>query len=207
VRDPQDRLSLLMADHRHRRTERLLLDAVTKADLDELFALHADPGVWRHFPSARHTDRERTAAMLDRIERDWAADGLGFWSIRVAADAEPSDSGGFGDAIIGIGGCAIRHDVVWNLYYRFTPAAWGHGYAGEMIAAARAAADDVRADLPVIAYLVEHNVGSRRAAERAGLQLVWRGPDFGNPDPAAIRLIYADRALGPEVLDVLTIHA
>ena len=189
-----------MVDHRHERTQRLRLDAVTIGDLDELFALHSDPDVWRHFPSARHTERERTAAMLARIEQDWVVDGLGFWSVRAV------DSGDAADPIIGIGGCALRYDAVWNLYYRFTPGAWGHGYAAEMIAAARAAAHDVRPDLPVIAYLLEHNEGSRRAAERTGLDLVWRGPDFGNPDPGAVRLIYADRPVAADVLDVLNAH-
>lgn len=64
----------------------------------------------------------------------------------------------------------------------------------------------MRADLPVTAYLLEHNVGSRRAAERAGLTLVWRGPDAGNPDPAAVRLVYADRDLDPATVQALTSH-
>jgi hypothetical protein len=52
----------------------------------------------------------------------------------------------------------------------------------------------------VIAHLVEHDVQSRRRAERSGPALVWRGPDTGNPDPAAVRLVYADRPLDDEVL-------
>jgi hypothetical protein len=52
----------------------------------------------------------------------------------------------------------------------------------------------------VIAYLVEHNERSRGRAERSGLSLVWRGPDAGNPDPAAVRLIYADRPLDDALL-------
>ena len=49
---------------------------------------------------------------------------------------------------------------------------------------------------PVIAYLLEHNVESRVRAERRGAcSFVWRGPDAGNPDPAAVRLVYADRPL------------
>jgi hypothetical protein len=56
----------------------------------------------------------------------------------------------------------------------------------------------------VLAYLLEHNARSRGRAERSGLTLVWRGPDHGNPDPDAVRLIYADRALGPDVLEKAT---
>ena len=56
----------------------------------------------------------------------------------------------------------------------------------------------------MIAYLLEHNAESHGRAERAGLSLVWRGPDAGNPDPGAIRLVYADRPLEHEVLERVT---
>ncbi|MGZ4643601.1 MAG: hypothetical protein ACXVX8_15890, partial [Blastococcus sp.] len=55
-------------------------------------------------------------------------------------------------------------------------------------------------DRPVIAYLLEHNVQSRVRAEKAGLSLVWRGPDAGNPDAAAVRLVFADRPLDDALL-------
>jgi len=93
---------------------------------------------------------------------------------------------------------------VWNLSYRFHRHAWGQGHAQELIAAARAAAEHRRPELPVTAYLLEHNAGSRRAAERAGLHLVWRGPDAGNPDPDAVRLVYADRDLTQRTLAFVT---
>jgi hypothetical protein len=38
------------------------------------------------------------------------------------------------------------------------------------------------------------------------LSLVWRGPDAGNPDPDAVRLVYADRPIGQELLDRITAH-
>jgi hypothetical protein len=46
-----------------------------------------------------------------------------------------------------------------------------------------------------------HNVESRGRAERSGLTLVWRGRDAGNPDPDAVRLVYADRPLDEMLLD------
>ena len=69
-----------------------------------------------------------------------------------------------------------------------------------MVAASIDAAHAVDPDRPVIAYLVEHNERSRGRAERSGLSLVWRGPDAGNPDPDAVRLIYADRPLDDALL-------
>jgi len=74
------------------------------------------------------------------------------------------------------------------------------------VTAALAAAGQVAPELPVVAYLLEHNTGSRRTAERAGLQLVWRGPDVGNPDPLAVRLVYVDRPVSAGVLAAFTDH-
>jgi hypothetical protein len=56
----------------------------------------------------------------------------------------------------------------------------------------------------VVASLLEHNRSSRVAAERAGLRPAWRGPDTGNPDVTAVRLIYADRPLADDLIKILT---
>jgi len=117
----------------HLRTGRLCLDAVTRGDLYQLHELHADPEVWRHLPSGRHGTREHTAAYIADIERDWATVGLGYWAIRPGGHL---DDGVPAAAPIGIGGCAVRHDAMWNLYYRLTPAAQGRGFAAETVTAA-----------------------------------------------------------------------
>lgn len=72
--------------------------------------------------------------------------------------------------------------------------------------AAIAAARDRRADLPMTAYVLESNERSRRAVERTGLRLIWRGADAGNPDPSAVRLLYSDRQLPDETVTALTDH-
>ncbi len=92
-----------MVDFSRLSTARLRLTRPICGDLDELHRLLADPGVWEHFPSLRHTDLAQ-------------------------------------------------------------------------------------------------------AAERAGLHLVWRGVDVGNPDPSAVRLVYADRGLDDAVVNVLVQH-
>jgi RimJ/RimL family protein N-acetyltransferase len=187
-----------VSQHEHTTTARLRLDAVTYGDLERVHALHADPGVWRHFPSGRHTSPRQTAAFVRNMERDWARMGLGYWAVRRLGG--PPDG-----PLLGLAGCAVRHGSVWNLYYRFDPAAQGQGFAAETVAAAQAAAATVHPGLPVIASLLENNAGSKATAERAGLQLAWRGPDAErNPDPGAVRLIYADRKLDRNVLSTLT---
>jgi RimJ/RimL family protein N-acetyltransferase len=193
-------------EFRHLTTARLRLDAVVPEDLDEHYALMSDPGVWAHLPSGRHTSPGRTAEAIAHSVGHWDRDGLGYWTARLLVDltGTPLHAGD----MVGTGGCAVRTGTSWwNLYYRLTPAAWGHGLAGELVTAALDAARSVDPDRPVVAYLLEHNVESRVRAERAGLTLVWRGSDAGNPDPAAVRLVYADRHLPDDVLARVTAHS
>jgi RimJ/RimL family protein N-acetyltransferase len=178
-----------MSHHLAVRTDRLDLTRPERRDVEGLFELHADPRVWEHLPSGRHTERRRTRDAFDACRDGWEANGLDYWTVRRHDE----------DTVIGMGGCS-QYTHGWNLYYRFAPESWGNGYAQELVAAARAAANKVRPDLPVVAYLLERNDSSRRTAERAGLELVWRGPEAGSPDPDAIRLVYADRRLGPGAL-------
>jgi RimJ/RimL family protein N-acetyltransferase len=186
-------------DFRHVTTDRLRLDAVVADDLDEHFALLSDPGSWRHLPSGRHTTPGQTMAGIRRSVAHWARDGLGYWTARLRADLP--DAGLAAGAVVGTGGCAVRDgDTWWNLYYRLTAPAWGLGLAAELVTAAMDAAHAVDPDRPVVAYLLEHNRKSRGRAERSGLELVWRGPDAGNPDPAAVRLVYTDRPLPDDLL-------
>jgi RimJ/RimL family protein N-acetyltransferase len=189
----------------HTTTARLRLDAVVESDLDEHYPLMSDPGVWAHFPSGRHTSREQTAAAIQHSLGHWARDGLGYWTARLLVDlaGTPLRAGD----VVGTGGCALRVGTTWwNLYYRFTPAAWGTGLAAELVTAAIDAAHALAPDRPVVAYLLEHNAQSRGRAEKAGLTFVWRGPDAGNPDPDAVRLVYADRPLSGDLLGRITAH-
>jgi RimJ/RimL family protein N-acetyltransferase len=192
-------------DPRHVTTRRLHLDAVVPGDLEDHFALLSDPDTWAHLPSGRHTTREQTAAGLEHSLGHWARDGLGYWTARLREDLPGTDLPA--GAVVGTGGCAVRIGTEWwNLYYRFTPAAWGHGLAAELVTAALESARAVDPDRPVIAYLLEHNARSRGRAERSRLSLVWVGPDAGNPDPDAVRLVYADRPIDGELLARVAAH-
>lgn len=175
-------------------TDHLDLRAVSLDDLEELHALHADPAVWEHLPSGRHTTLDRTRSDVEAYVAAWDVDGLSYWTARRRDDG----------ALVGLGGCKVRLGAAWNIYYRVAPAQQGKGFATELARAGVAAARQVDPDLPVTAYLLEHNRGSRAVAEKLGLELVWRGPDAGNPDPDAVRLVYADRPLDPETLTLLT---
>jgi RimJ/RimL family protein N-acetyltransferase len=178
-----------MVNLRHLRTARLELRAIRPDDVDLLYALNADPRVWTHFPAGVHQGPEKTAAQVARQRTAWEQDGLGYWTAW-------THDGSFA----GVGGCSVNAEVAWNLYYRFTPEAQGHGFARELARAAIAAAQALRPALPVTALLLEHNLASKSVAEKSGLNLAWRGPDKGNPDPDAVRLVYADRKLTPEIV-------
>jgi len=185
-------------DWRHTATDRLFLDLPSDTDVDDLFAIHSDPDLWRHFPLGRHTHRREAVTMVEQAEKQFARDGLGFWSVRDRPDGP----------VIGRGGCTIPTGRMWwNLYYRFATAVHGRGYATEMATRAIEAARDVQPSRPVVAHLLEHNEASRRTAERLGMVLAWRGPDRPNPDHDAIRLVYADREPTDELVAAIERHA
>ena len=189
-------------------TRRLVLTEPTDADLPGLFALHADPAVWHHLPSARHTEPARTAVQLTRDRDSWDRVGLGSWVVRLRPDRHGNGGcGGGGDGDppdpgppVGLAGCRWHAGPAWNLGYRLAPAVQGRGLATEAVAAALAAAAELDASLPVVAALLAHNTASLRTAQRAGLREVWRGPDAGNPDPAAVRVLLADPSPSPAVV-------
>lgn len=170
-------------------TARLRLTRPVPADLEEVFAIHGDPRVWRHYPSLRHLDREPTLAMMAAWERSWVQVGLGSFVARLRATGE----------MVGNGGCSVRgagtDGAVWNVGYRVAADHHGQGYATEIARAGMERARELAPERPLIAYLVEHNAASAHVAEKLGLALVHRAPDVGNPDPSVMRLVYADRPL------------
>lgn len=186
---------MIVDDLRHVSTDRLGLRALTLNDVDAMYALNADPAVWTHFPQGRHTTRQRTLADVESAITAWQRDGLGYWAARLHDSPD----------LAGFGGVRLLPDVpAWNLAFRFAPRFQGLGLARETAQAGIDAAQALRPDVPVVAYLLEHNTASKHLTERLGLQLMWRGADVGNLDPDAIRLVYADRPISDEVLARVT---
>lgn len=181
-----------------------MLDRPGLGDLDAVFEIYGDPRVWTHFPSGRMTRREEAEAFLLTRIADWEIDGLGMWIVRESE----------GGTILGTCGCGVRRmpmadewnpdriEAYWNLGYRFRPEVQGLGYASEISRLAMARAQELKPELPVIAYLLEHNVASRKVAEKIGLSLQHWAPDAGNPNPEAMRLVFADRPLTASQLAV-----
>ncbi|HZU69513.1 MAG TPA: GNAT family N-acetyltransferase [Ktedonobacteraceae bacterium] len=146
----------------HVATQRLILRRLQIGDGPAMFAVHGDPATNLYNPSGPHPDLATSEEMLRSCLHHWEVYGFGYWAVMLPLE----------EHVIGFGG--VEHRVwrerdVFNLYYRFTPSAWGQGYASEM---ARMAVSLVRAYLPrwpVIARTRAGNIASLRTAERVGL--------------------------------------
>jgi RimJ/RimL family protein N-acetyltransferase len=149
-------------------TPRLLLRRFHPADLDELAAVFAREEVWR-FPYGRGLTREETQRFLDLQLREWEQHGFGCWTARLLD----------GGDLIGYVGLSVplflpeilpAVEVGW----RFSPDAWGRGYASE---GAIAALDEGFSTLGldrICSVPQAENPPSARVAERLGMRLLRR---------------------------------
>jgi [ribosomal protein S5]-alanine N-acetyltransferase len=145
-----------------RRTARLRLRRIVDADVPELVAITADPAANVHRPGGAPDLAQSEEIVRDFID-GWAEEGLGFWVVE------------HDGAIVGIAGVRPfrwHGRDCWNLYYRFAPASWGHGFATE---AAREAVAVARSARPVLARTQADNGAAIKVALAAGLE---RRPDL-----------------------------
>ncbi|MGO4454128.1 GNAT family N-acetyltransferase [Arthrobacter sp. RAF14] len=174
----------------------IALHVPTSDDVGRVHELYSDPDVWRHAPHGRHVAVVTTRRMVERWVSDWENHGLGSWLVEDAVTGE----------LLGNAGCSLRNGAHWNLGYRFAPAAQGRGIATRVARLALAAAWEKDPGIPRVASILEHNGASVAVAVRAGLTLQFRGLDVGNPDPSAVRLLYADRPLDPAKVRLILGH-
>lgn len=174
---PEPSSTSLLRVFENARAERLILRRPAAADGAAMFRIDGDPATNRYNPAGPDPDQAASDERLRAWLQQWAEEGFGYWAVSLPRDAE----------IIGFGG--VRR-MLWcdrdilNLYYRFTPAAWGHGYATEMARVAVGLARAHLSALPIVARVRAENVPSIKTAERAGLR---RRPDLD----AGEHLIYA----------------
>ncbi|MDA8295689.1 MAG: GNAT family N-acetyltransferase [Actinomycetota bacterium] len=163
-------------------TKRLVLSPIAHSDVEELFEIFSDPAGWWYDPASRHTCRATTQSFIARAAKRWAEHGLSYWTARAR------DGGG----VLGVGGAQRHRSGAWNLSWRIATARWGRGLAGELGAAAIAAARARDPDVAMIAWIAPQNAASRRVAERLGL--LSQGLMIDANDGQA-RLAYSDRPL------------
>lgn len=179
---------------------------VAEDDLEALMAIMGDPVTNEHNPAGSLRDRDKGRDKLAGWIADWRDRGIGYWAVEQSADdterspgsTEKSPGGTEKSTVIGFGGVhyiPAGSGEVLNLYYRFTPAVWGNGYASGIARAARDLAAAHDPETPVIARMQPSNRASERVAQRVGLFHV--GHDRWG------RYVLADRALSESVLNGL----
>ncbi|MFO2548350.1 GNAT family N-acetyltransferase [Alicyclobacillus cycloheptanicus] len=145
------------------RTNNLILRMPIPEDSPFVLSIEGDPATNRYRPSGPMKNLNEAEEKVEEWRKDWLTYGYGYW---VAVWPPQSD-------VIGVGGIRRYHwrerDVL-NLYYRFSPKAWGHGYATELARVAVQMARDHIPELPVVARIRSSNTPSIRVAEKIGLQ-------------------------------------
>jgi RimJ/RimL family protein N-acetyltransferase len=163
------------------RTERLYLTAISMADLDDFHTLHSNPDVYQHTPLGRHPDRAYSESVIETFVDDWARWHLGYWSVRLPDTAD----------YIGCAGVR-RNEVNWNVYYRFAPRVWGHGYAAEVIRAAGPFAEAIEPGAVLQAVMRPWNEASQRVAERLKMTFCGKQLDYEGIDELVYQIQAAD---------------
>ncbi|RIW28919.1 N-acetyltransferase [Bacillus salacetis] len=159
------------------KTERLLLLRPKMDDAEEVFRIESDPKTNLFRPAGPMKDIKEAQENLRTWQLDWDTHGFGYWLVSLPETKK----------IIGIGGLRPNRwdeKEVLNLYYRFSPKAWGKGYASEL---ARYAVEMGRThlpDIPVAAQIREANIPSIQVAEKCGLE---RQPEWDTDE----HLVYA----------------
>lgn len=183
---------------RIRLTERLRLEPLGLEHLEDLLALHRDPGVaaWFDGPWSEAEAQKRTVRAADA----WENVGAGRW---MAYERSTGD-------LVGRGGVALTHvdgadrfEVGWVV----RESQWGQGYATEMGRAELAFAFDHLGADEVVAFTEPHNERSRAVMSRLLMQfskeirhadrpmVLYIRPDAGHADALHEQL---DGATGDE---------
>ncbi|MGP9537351.1 GNAT family N-acetyltransferase [Brachybacterium sp. AOP43-C2-M15] len=138
-------------------TARLRLSPVVEDDLEELFALHADPRAFAEDLTEPLTDRAQMRWVLGQWIEGWARHGLGYLTVRARTPAggtrDPDGTRaahGTGDAdgaeapdslpsgllgVVGLTPFEAAGPHVLSAYWRLSPAATGRGVASEAMRA------------------------------------------------------------------------
>jgi ribosomal-protein-alanine N-acetyltransferase len=155
-------------------TERLILRRFTRADLDAVAGIMADPEVTRFFPGGPRT-LEQTRVRLDGFLQDYDRVGFSKWAVVLRSSGELI--GRCGPAIQSIDGV----DEV-EIGYDLAKHHWGRGLATEAAAAAIEHCFAVLGMTRVISIIAPDNAPSLRVAQRLRMtherDIEWRKGTF-----------------------------
>ncbi len=156
------------------RTDRAVVRPFTDADLDRFAAITGDRDVMRFVDSGTGLTRDETAHWIEVTRRNFAKDGWTTWAV-----ADPDT-----DEVFGYAGLVHSSEPgAIEITYVLSKSRWGHGLAGEVVAALSRYALHERGLAAVYATIHPDNAASRRVIERAGYVAVRERIDKdGNPD-------------------------
>jgi [ribosomal protein S5]-alanine N-acetyltransferase len=146
----------------HLRTERLVLERMRAADLDDLRRMHRDPVLMASIGGVRGDDETRL--YLAEQLGHWEAHHIGIWMAHESATDRLAGRGGLRLAL-------IDGHAETELAYVLVPDVWGRGLATELARACLGVAFDVLGCADVIAYTAPANAASRRVMEKCGFAL------------------------------------
>ena len=146
-------------------TARLMLRRPLAMDVDAYLAVFGSAAANATNPRGFCADRAAAAQALQHHVEHWDGHGFDVWAVSLRT--QPS-------RVIGFGGIGLRQfDGVerLNLGYGLNAAAWGQGYAKELVAASVEVARALASLGDVWARVHRDNGASRRVLESAGLML------------------------------------
>lgn len=130
-----------------------------------IFKFHSDPRTYTHRPDLVMKTEDEAREVFQIWRGCWANDGIGYCTVTLR-----------NGPIIGF--CGLKYATqdgrrVLNMFYRFDPEFWGHGYAIEAAQATiTATKNHINVDsLPIIALIDLTNQASISLAERLGFVL------------------------------------
>lgn len=143
-------------------TRRLTLRRPVATDIEAIYAIHSNARTLEHNPGDALASMAKAAERFERWDAQWTAEGVGYFSVERRED-------GATIGFCGVKTVTFRGQRVLNLFYRFDPACWGQGFAGEAVAAVVQHVDCEFAHLPLIARVRPDNTASHRIVSRLGL--------------------------------------
>lgn len=152
-----------------------MLRKVEPTDVDAMIALHADPDAVRHRPEGI-ADPEHSRLVFASWLDHWAEFGFGYWAVELAGTGELIGFGGMQQAFGDWAGNYL------NMFYRYFPRFWGHGYAPEMVAAAATWGRREFPELPIYIITPTVNSSARRVAEKSGFTMEREAFFLGAPN-------------------------
>ena len=168
-------------------TERLIVRQFETTDADDLFALCSDPEVVRYVDVGEPLPRDKCELWIARSLANYSARGYG------AAAVIERSSGRF----IGYAGIVFAPDRDEpEIIYAFEKAAWGCGFASELVPPlVRFGLIDCALPL-LLATIAGENTPSRRVAEKSGFRLREMEQDSNGSSTAVYEITAADLGSG-----------